>query len=173
MSTTTSARTRSNNPVALDREANSVIKRYALFGTGAGLIPVIGLDVLGVAAARVRMIQEIADIYNVPFNLEKVAIVATVSSALPRLLTESLKAVLGEDHMLGGFTDNLARAALSGFFTAEMGEVYKLHFQNGGTIDDIGMQDYLNYLSEQINSGKFDPSMIVDPSRRFQYLYGR
>lgn len=158
----------------LEEEAQSIIKRHAMLATGAGMIPIPGLDVAGVAGAKIHMIKSLAELYGIDFAEQEVKPIVTsiISTLSARLLPMLLDALTPFDKDgVSGFTTALARGAMSGLFTAELGQVYKLHFEAGGTIDSMSPSTFIDYVSEQVQSGNVNPTTFLSPTKRFSYLW--
>lgn len=121
--------------------AQQTIKRYAWFSAGAGLIPILYVDGVAVAATQLKMLAEISKIYDVPFqeNLGKAAIAASACFIIPHAgaLGALSKAIPGVN-VLGA---PLA-AAFAGTYSWVLGNVFIQHFESGGT--------FLNFNAEQV-----------------------
>ena len=62
-----------------DLRAEEVIKRYAAYSAGAGLIPVPMLDMAAIGAVQLKMLKDLSAVYEVTFENDRVRpIVAAV-----------------------------------------------------------------------------------------------
>jgi uncharacterized protein (DUF697 family) len=166
-----------NLPVRTDaqrmqEDADSLIKRYALYGTATGLIPTFGLDVAALTAVQVKMIKDLADIYGYDVNDQMVRMTITtgITSLSGRLVTSLLtsltKAISPLKFLIGGAT----QAALSGFMTAEIGKIYQARLSSGQNPADITVSEIVNHIVAQIQEGKWNPTKVAGWRNNFGYL---
>src|SRR5687768_13380453 len=55
-----------------DVAAQEIVKRYALYAGGAGLIPIPVADFAAITALEVKMLKDLGELYGVPFSQELV-----------------------------------------------------------------------------------------------------
>ncbi len=160
---------------ALNEEAESIIQRHALFATGAGLIPILGLDIIAVAGIQYSMISSLSNLYGVRFDDQKLraGAITVIAAALPAVLSEGISALGRASSLFKTFASGLTGSALSGLVTAEVGQIMKRHFELGGTIDSLTFQEVYDYVAEQYQSGRFNPSTLTSFRGRYGYLFGR
>ncbi|PHN04484.1 DUF697 domain-containing protein [Flavilitoribacter nigricans] len=155
------------------READSVIKLHARLATAAALVPVTGVDVALVTAVQVRMVKQIAEAYDVPFDEDavKVGVSSIIGATIARLVAYGAREAFNAFSQFGSLADNLTNAAISGFFTAATGEIYSMHFEGGGTLATLDVSDFIDYVSEQIRSGELHPRLFSSINSGFSHLY--
>jgi uncharacterized protein (DUF697 family) len=122
-------------------QARAIVKRYALYSAGAGLIPVLFLDGAVVAGVQLKMLAELSKVYGVPFreNLGKAAIAAAAGFIIPH--AGALGALSGAATGLCVLGAPLA-AAFAAAYSWAMGQMFIQHFESGGT--------FLNFKPEAI-----------------------
>ncbi|MBK8054540.1 MAG: DUF697 domain-containing protein [Saprospiraceae bacterium] len=132
--------------------ADSIIKNHMIWSMGAGFIPVPIADLFAVSAIQLDMIRQMCKLYEVDFKQTegKALITALTGSGLARLGARAVKFIPGVGSILGGVT----MAALSGASTFALGEVFKKHFETGGTFLDFDPQRLKNYYNEKFEKGK-------------------
>jgi uncharacterized protein (DUF697 family) len=132
--------------------ADSIIKNHMVWSMGAGFIPVPIADLFAVSAIQLDMIRQMCKLYDVDFKQTegKALITALTGSGLARLGARAVKFIPGVGSILGGVT----MAALSGASTYALGEVFKKHFETGGTFLDFDPQRLKNYYNEKFEKGK-------------------
>lgn len=132
--------------------ADSIIKNHMIWSMGAGFIPVPIADLFAVSAIQLDMIRQMCKLYDVDFKQTegKALITALTGSGLARLGARAVKFIPGVGSILGGVT----MAALSGASTYALGEVFKKHFETGGTFLDFDPQRLKNYYNEKFEKGK-------------------
>lgn len=155
------------------KEADRIIKFHARLATGAGLIPVTGVDIALVTAVQVHMVKKITEAYEVPFDEEvvKVGLTSIIGATIARLVAYGAREAFNSFSQFGALADNLTNAAISGFFTAATGEIYSMHFESGGTLADLNISDFIDYAGEQIKSGELHPRIFSSINSGFGYLY--
>jgi len=146
-----------------EAESQKVVKKYTLIATAAGIVPVPVVSIAGVIAAQVFMVKELAQQFNIPFdeNQVRVMINSAIGGALSKAFSMTLDAVIPGSR-LGGL--DLSSAAISGIYTATVGEFYKVHFQHGGTLENASISDLGKYFMEEIQRGDIGLSSITNPS---------
>lgn len=132
--------------------ANSVIHNHMIWSMGAGFIPVPIADLFAVAAIQLDMIRQMCKIYDIDFKETegKAVITALTGSGFARLGARAIKFIPGVGSILGGVT----MAILSGGSTYALGEVFKKHFDTGGTFLDFDPSRLKKYYNEKFEKGK-------------------
>jgi uncharacterized protein (DUF697 family) len=176
MSSTDSNRNGSQALVPVDDErtarAEHIIGRYALYGTGAGILPYAELNIAALTTIQTRMIRELAALYGVDFSEHLVRVVlqnivvSAAGQAVAAGVTRLIESFGPLRYVLGGMTS----AALSGALTAAIGQVYHQHFARGGTLADIDLEDIVRYIRERIEYGEFQPGNFGGLWGRLKYL---
>lgn len=135
-----------------EEEANSIIKNHMIWSMGAGFIPVPIADLFAVSAIQLDMIRQLAKLYEIDFKQTegKAYISALTGSGLARLGARAIKFIPGVGSILGGIT----MAALSGASSYALGEVFKKHFETGGTFLDFDPSRLKKYYDEKFEKGK-------------------
>lgn len=132
--------------------ANSIIKNHMIWSMGAGFIPVPIADFFAVSAIQLDMIRQLCKVYDINFKeTEGKAIITTLTgSGLARLGARAVKFIPGVGSILGGVT----LAVLSGGSTFALGEVFKKHFETGGTFLDFDPGRLKKFYDEKFEKGK-------------------
>ena len=146
--------------------ANSIIKNHMIWSMGAGFIPVPIADFFAVGAIQLDMIRQLCKVYEVDFKETegKAVITALAGSGLSRLGARAVKFIPGIGTAIGGIT----LAVLSGGSTYAIGEVFKTHFETGGTFLDFDPQRLKKFYDEKFEKGKqMARSMEKDESKKY------
>ncbi len=136
-----------------EEKADSTIKMHVGIAMGAGFIPVPVADIFAVTAVQLDMIRQLARIYDIDFKeTQGKAIVSSLTgSSLARVGARvAIKLIPGIGSLVGG----LAMSAFSGAATYAIGEVFKKHFETGGTFLDFDTERFKNYYNEKFEKGK-------------------
>ncbi|MDF1696472.1 MAG: DUF697 domain-containing protein [Saprospiraceae bacterium] len=132
--------------------SDSIIQNHMIWSMGAGFIPVPIADLLAVSAIQLDMIRQMCKVYDIDFKETegKAIITALTGSSLARLGARAVKFIPGVGSILGGVT----LAVLSGGSTYALGEVFKKHFETGGTFLDFDPGRLKKYYDEKFEKGK-------------------
>ncbi|MEL6636452.1 MAG: SHOCT domain-containing protein [Bacteroidota bacterium] len=133
--------------------ADMVIRNHVIWSMGAGLIPVLIADIFAVSALQLDMIRQLCRVYEVDFQETqgKAIVTSLTSSTLARIGAGSLiKMIPGLGSVLGGVTVSV----FAGASTYALGEVFKKHFESGGTILDFDPDRLRKYYKEKFEKGK-------------------
>ena len=132
--------------------SNSIIKNHMIWSMGAGFIPVPVADFFAVTAIQLDVIKQLSKVYSIDFKETegKAIITALTGSGLARLGARAVKFIPGIGSAIGGLT----LAVLSGGSTYAIGEVFKKHFETGGTFLDFDPNRLKKYYDEKFEKGK-------------------
>ena len=133
--------------------ADKIIRNHIVWSMGAGLIPVPIADFFAVSAIQLDMVRQMCKIYEVDFKeTEGKAVISSLTgSGLARLgARAAIKFIPGIGTVMGGVT----MAALSGASTYALGEVFKKHFETGGTFLDFDTERLSKMYREKFEKGK-------------------
>jgi len=146
--------------------ANSIIKNHMIWSMGAGFIPVPIADFFAVGAIQLDMIRQLCKVYDINFKETegKAVITALTGSGLARLGARAVKFIPVVGTMIGGVT----LAVLSGASTYAIGEVFKTHFETGGTFLDFDPQRLKKYYDEKFEKGK-QMAKDMEPGEKKNY----
>ena len=169
-----------NLPVSTDlqnknEQANAIIRRYALFGTASGLIPVFGLDVAALTAIQVKMIKELAGVYeyDIDDQMIRMSITTGVTSLAGRLVTAVATSITKAFSPLKFIIGGATQAALSGFLTAETGKIYQARMANGQNPADISVSEIVNHVVSMVQQGEWNPTRVAGFKNNFSYLFNK
>ncbi|MCB9338838.1 MAG: DUF697 domain-containing protein [Lewinellaceae bacterium] len=135
------------------KHAETIIRNHILFSMGAGAIPVPVADILAVSASQLDMIRQLCKVYDQDFHeTQGKAIVSSLTTAtLARLGAGSLAKMIP---IVGSVVGSVANAIMSGASTYALGQVFKSHFDTGGTILDFDADRLKKMYKEQFEKGK-------------------
>lgn len=138
---------------AREKHADTVIRNHVIWSMGAGLIPILVADIFAVSALQLDMIRQLCKVYDIDFKETqgKALVTSLTSSTLARIGARSLiKLIPGVGSVLGGATVSI----FAGASTYALGEVFKLHFETGGTILDFDPDRLSKKYREMFEKGK-------------------
>jgi uncharacterized protein (DUF697 family) len=136
------------------KHADTVVRNHVIWSMGASfLIPIPIADVFAVSALQLDMIRQLSRVYDIDFaeTQGKAIITSLTSSTLARAGARSLiKLVPGIGTIIGGVTVSI----FNGASTYALGEVFKRHFDSGGTILDFDTERLKKVYKEKFEKGK-------------------
>lgn len=143
-----------SDPMKTNRsvDADKIIKNHMIWSMGAGLIPIPIADLFAVSAIQLDMIRQLSKLYDLDFKQSegKAIITSLTGSGLARLGARAVKFIPGVGSILGGVT----LAILSGASSYALGEVFKKHFETGGTFLDFDPSRLKKFYDEKFEKGK-------------------
>jgi uncharacterized protein (DUF697 family) len=133
-----------------DEVAAKLVDRFALWGGGAGLIPIPFVDWATVAGVQIQMVRRLSQIYNVPFsaNRGKSIIAALLGSLIPESSAAGVASLMKGIPIIGTVS-LLTMPALSAGATYAIGRTFIHHFSSGGTLLDFHAPDYREFFRAQ------------------------
>lgn len=147
--------------------ADKIIRNHIVWSMGAGLIPVPIADFFAVSAIQLDMVRQMCKLYEVDFKeTEGKAVISSMTgSGLARLgARAAIKFIPGIGSVVGGMT----MAVLSGASTYALGEVFKKHFETGGTFLDFDVDRLTKMYKEKFEKGKKVAEEIKKEQKRKQ-----
>lgn len=136
-------------------EADKLIKEHTLYSMGSGLIPVIGLDIMANTAVQLELTRKLCHLYHLKFEEAQLrallnALIGSTAARVYAMGTKSLlKLIPGVGTMVGGVVVGLYAAAS----TYASGEVFKMHIEKGGTLNDFDAKAMKKYYELKIKEG--------------------
>jgi uncharacterized protein (DUF697 family) len=136
-----------------ERHADTIIKNHIIWSMGAGLIPVPIVDFFAVSGIQLDMIRQLCKLYDQDFKESegKAIITSLTGSGIARMGAKAMiKFIPGIGSVIGGVT----MAVLSGASSFALGEVFKKHFETGGTFLDFDPKRLKKMYNEKFEKGK-------------------
>lgn len=141
--------------VISDREtrAMKVVKTWSQWSVAAGIVPVPLMDVALVSGIQVKMIYDLCQIYNVPF--EKKSALAVASGLVGGSLSAGVARMAGEMALKTiPYVEQVLQPTLAFATTYSMGYVFVKHFENSGTLVNFDAGKMNMYFQEQFEKSK-------------------
>jgi uncharacterized protein (DUF697 family) len=162
------------NPVTeTELKTAKIINKYVWISGAAGLIPIPFLDLAAVSGVQLKMLADIAKVYDVPFKKDvvKASIGALSGFVLPHAIAcgfvgSMFKAVPVIGFVAGGTT----MSALSGAYAWALGNVFVQHFESGGTFLDFNAEAVKEYFKAQFEEGKKKAPPTIDAPQKAQVV---
>ncbi|MDQ3017042.1 MAG: DUF697 domain-containing protein [Bacteroidota bacterium] len=136
-----------------EKHADTIVRNHIIWSMGAGLIPVPIVDFFAVSGIQLDMIRQLCKLYDQDFKESegKAIITSLTGSGLARMGAKAMiKLIPGIGSVIGGVT----MAVLSGASSFALGEVFKKHFETGGTFLDFDASRLKKMYNEKFEKGK-------------------
>lgn len=137
-------------------QAEKTVENYSLAVAGVGIVPVPILDAALTGVIEVKMIHQLAQLYEIEFSeqMVKSIIAALISSTVPWSFSSHLvKAIPGYGMAVG----MVSRSLLGGASAYAMGKVFIQHFESGGTLLNFDPEEMREHYQKQLKEA---PSVI-------------
>lgn len=143
----------SNSSEDRHKHADTVIRNHVIWSMGAGLIPVLVADVFAIGAVQLDMIRQLCRVYEVNFSETqgKAIVTALTSSTVARITAGSVAKMIP---VIGTYLGGVTVSVFAGASTYALGEVFKKHFELGGTILDFDPERLKKLYKEKFEKGK-------------------
>src|SRR5262245_53227575 len=138
-------------PEQRDAEASKLVDRFALWGGGAGLLPIPIVDVVAVGGVQIQMLRRLSQIYGVAFseNRGKALIASLAGSMIPATSGMGAASFMKGVPVIGTAIGALVMPTLSAGATYAIGKAFIQHFRSGGTLLDFDPPDYKEFIKAQ------------------------
>lgn len=136
--------------------AHTLTRTAAKWAAGAGLIPVPLLDVAGVSGIQIKLVNDLAKLYGIPFAKDRTkTLVATLlGGAVPSALTSGVFSLVKTVPVVGALAGIALMPALSAAATLALGTVFIQHFEAGGTLLDFDPEKMRAYYMEEFERAR-------------------
>jgi uncharacterized protein (DUF697 family) len=118
-------------------QAVRIVRSYMGWSTAAGLLPLPGLDITGVAAVQVKMLHAMAGLYGVAFDraLARQLVLALISGGGSMVLVLPIASAAKALPVVGTMASMLLSPAVSAMSCFATGHAFLRHFEAGGTLE--------------------------------------
>jgi|TARA_B110000444_G_C18777868_1_gene565896 uncharacterized protein (DUF697 family) len=128
-------------------QASKIITKYLGWSAGAAFIPVPGFDLAAVTAVQIKMIADIAKVYDVPFKKDatKTIIGSLLATILPSGVAQGASSLVKIIPGIGTILGMATAPAFAAASTYAIGKVFTQHFESGGnliTFDTTAAREY-------------------------------
>jgi uncharacterized protein (DUF697 family) len=140
-------------------EALHIIKSKVGWATGAGLVPIPFLDLAAITAVQVRLVQQLARVYEVPFRADAVKriIGVVVGSGGAVLVAAPVASLMKIFPVVGTFLSTFVEPAAAAASTYALGHVFMQHFESGGTLLNLDPDAMRQHYYEEYRKRHSEP----------------
>ncbi len=136
-----------------NQHAETIIRNHVVMSMGAGVIPIMLVDIVAVTALQVDMVRQLCKVYEIDFEETrgKALITSITASTIARAGARSLvKALPGIGWMIGGVTVSL----FAGASTYGLGKAFQKHLAAGGTLFNLDVSALKQSYRDLFEKGK-------------------
>lgn len=137
--------------------AENCIKNHVMAAMGIGLIPSAFVDVVGITGIEVKMIWELAKLYDFPVPNKLVAykvLISLIGSIGPVYLSTKMHSALKGVPLLGHAVYVGILSLTGGAAVYAVGKIFQQHYESGGTFLSKDNTYIRNYFKEKYAEGK-------------------
>lgn len=137
--------------------ADALIQNKVLWALGAGLIPFPLFDLAAIVGVQVKLLNDLSEHYGRKFSEERAkklvgVLVASVGTRV--LLTGAAASVLKIFPGVGTIAGDVAVPAVAAASTYALGQVFKHHFEQGGSVFDFEQAKAKEYYKKAYSEGE-------------------
>lgn len=148
--------------IQVDQKAEDIINNHVWFSTVPGFMPVFFLDIIGITAIQVDMVKQLCAHYEKAYSEQKGKAIVTslTGSVLARIPGYSLRAAFKSIPVVGWVLGGLSLSAFAAASTYAVGQVFKEHLAQGGTLNNLDPESFKKFYNQQLE--KFRKSRNTD-----------
>jgi len=146
-----------------DVAANEIVKKYALFAAGAGLIPFPVVDFAAVTALEIKMLSDLGDLYGVPFSQDRVRpiVAALIGGYSSTKIGYGIGgSMLKSIPLVGQAIGMVSMPAFGAGLTYAIGRLFIQHFASGGTFLNFDPDKVRGFFSKKADVLTPDPVVV-------------
>jgi len=143
-------------------QAQQLILKCSGQASALAAIPVPVVDVAASAYVQVKMVNRLAEIYGAKKESNTSLIIGSlVSSVIARVISDLMSNLTRDSQLANILSESVLKSGLIGLFTKLTGEIYKNHFSNGGSLNDMSFDDFTQNFKLSLQSDELSVQNIV------------
>jgi uncharacterized protein (DUF697 family) len=138
-------------------QAEAIVKKYTNWSFVGGLIPVPLADTAAVSAIQMKMLYDLANLYEVPFKAHAAQSVvgSLLGAVVPSMVASSaFGSAIKFIPVIGTTLGLLTMPALSLAATFAVGRVFTTHFEAGGNLFDFDPEKLKEHFRAEFEAAK-------------------
>lgn len=147
-------------------KANNCIKNHVIAAMGVGLVPSFWFEAIGVTGIEVKLIRDLAKIYDFPIPGELVAykiLISVIFTIAPFYLASKMKSAVKGVPLLGHITYITFLSASSGVAVYAVGKIFQEHYESGGSFISQNNRYLKKFFKEKYAEGeKVVPTYVAE-----------
>lgn len=140
----------------IGHQAHNIIEEASAKIAAISIIPVPLIDFAAMTYFQYEMVKELAEIHDIEIEENTNLIISSVlSSLISKLVSTGVEKLASRSRLDKMLQESMIRATISGFIVTIIGEVYEMHFKNGGNLGNINLRTFVNYFEKQFKSKRW------------------
>jgi len=140
----------------LRQEADEIISNHVWFSTVPGFLPIPIVDMIGITAVQLDMIKQLCRLYEKEYNEQrgKAIVTSITTSLMGRVSGYALRSALKRIPVVGWIAGGVSLSLFAASSTYSVGQVFKEHFDEGGTLKDLNPESFRKFYQQQFEEWK-------------------
>ena len=136
--------------------ANSTVKNHIIASMTLGLVPIPLFDLAALTATQMNMVSSLARHYDVDVEDSdmKSLLTSLAGGSLPVLSVLGLSSVTKLIPGIGTLAGSASVSVIAGAMTYAIGQVFIMHFEAGGTLEDFDPKQARAFFKREFTTGK-------------------
>lgn len=148
---------KSKKTSAPERTTSQIVNKHVLYSMGVGAVPIPFVDVAGITAIQLSMINKLANYHNDTFS--KKAATSIISSLVASVgakgaATGAIGSLIKMIPVVGTVAGAVTFPAVAGATTFALGQVFIRHYESGGTLLSFNTESAKEFFQDQYSKGK-------------------
>jgi uncharacterized protein (DUF697 family) len=138
-------------------KADNCIKNHVIAAMGLGMAPSFAIEVVGVTGIEVKMIRDLAEIYEFPVPHKLVAykiLISVIGSILPFYLAARMRSAVKGLPLFGHIVYAGFLSATNGAAVYAVGKIFQRHYESGGIFLSSRNNTIRSFFKEKYEEGK-------------------
>lgn len=136
--------------------ADTIINNHAWFSAVPGFVPIPVIDILGISAVQRDMVKQLCKFYDCPYSEQKgkAIVMSFTGSILSRIPAYSVRSIVKSIPVVGWALGGLSLSVFAASSTYAVGQVFKEHLDQGGTLYDLNPENFRAFYRKQFEKGR-------------------
>ena len=138
------------------KQAEKIIHNHSFLSTLPGFWPIPLVDIAAITAIQLDMVKQLCKVYGKDYSNEKgksivLALTSTVAGRIPGY---AIRASVRTIPIIGWAIGGISLAYFARLSTYATGMVFKAHFEEGGTLNDMNPASFRKFYREQMEKAR-------------------
>ena len=138
------------------KEAEKIIQNHSFLAALPGFWPIPLADIAAVTAIQLDMVKQLCKVYEKDYSDQrgKSIVLALTSTVAGRIPGYAIRASVRSIPLVGWAIGGLSLAYFARLSTYATGMVFKAHFEEGGTLNDLNPASFRKFYNEQMEKAR-------------------
>ena len=138
------------------KSADQIIQNHSWFSAVPGFFPFPVLDIAAITAIQLDMVKQLCKVYSINYSEQKgkSLITALIISAMGRIPGYAANSMAKTIPVFGWVLGGISLAFFARASTYATGMVFKSHFEEGGTLNDLNPENFKKFYMERYQEAK-------------------